>query len=195
MGLFRKKRTPVQVGASLVAIGPSGVVDVRQFWHDRVPSDVIAALAPITMVIARAASVPGARAMHWVEAAGAHDTAASMNESMGTTAVGELGSEAQVRPDAHGVFYLTPSSKLMGAWEFDFHDDDRGLVVLGALWEWATRLGEGDVVRYALDAIGTTGGSVDWSDPSIIMDMPQMMLDYGAHQAALGSLRFPGDDV
>lgn len=55
--------------------------------------------------------------------------------------------------------------------------------------------GEGEVVGYALEAVRSTYETVDWGNPGIMNDMPQMLLDYGAHQAALGRMKFPGDDV
>lgn len=141
MGLFRKRREPVQVGASLVAFGAAGTVDAVQFSHDQAPREVISALAPITMVISRAVSLSGTRAHAWLTAATAHEDAATLNPSVGTSTIGELPPTDQRQPDAHGVFYVTQESKLVGTWSCAFTDDSSALRVVGALWEWATRAG------------------------------------------------------
>lgn len=191
MGLFKKKtREPLTVGAAIGGLNEDGSAEVKQQYHAAVTPEAIAALAPITWVLATAVSRHEQSiraAQEWVELCASYDGTDDLNSQVNPAGVSAVEPDDEMGGSvgAFGRFALLPSSDLVGTWVpfGNFQHDDHAVRVLGVLVEAAAWLGQDREVWHALASLAAT--NIDYGRSEILATLPQMLLDYGAQQVSI----------
>lgn len=196
MGLFKKKaKPPVAVGSAVCCIDNTGAAYVGQQYHQAITPEAISALAPVTWALFASGGFssrgPGG-GRHWLENVMAFGDVGSLTREVnpgGFSPFEDADPSLAMEAVIVGSFYLTLDSKLTGSWtpKGPFDPDDHSLPLLGGLLAAAERCGQGREVWHALGGMAST--DIDFSNRAVLTDLPQMLLDYGAEQAALDDLK------
>ncbi len=196
MGLFNKKsKPPVAVGSAVCCVHRSGAAYVGQQYHEAITPEAISALAPITWALFACGGF-SSRSLgadkQWLDSVLEFGSGESLTHEVnygGVSPFEEADRSLEMDAVIVGSFYLTSDSKLTGSWtpKGPFDADVHPLPLLGGLLAAAEWCGQEREVWHALVALA--GVDIDFSNPAVFAELPQMLLDYGAEQANLDDMK------